>query len=531
MTPMTPLLILFLIQGGLGAVDTLAHHELSAALPGRPGARRELALHAAREAIYAEVFLGLAWFEWRGAWAIGLMALMLGEVGITLADFIEEDRTRRLPPSERVLHTLMAIGFGAILALLAPIALAWSRAPTAVVLAPHGLLSWAMSVVGLGALAWAARDGIAAAARPRPEPPVREALTPRGGAVLVTGATGFIGRALVAALARQGRRVLVLSRDALAARAQFRDAQFRDAQLGGAQIGGAQIGGAVTVVERLDDLPAELRLAGVVNLAGAATVGGLWTRRRQRVLLESRRRTTAALVALFERLETPPPVLVSGSATGFYGDAGEALLDETSPPEDGRFLSDLCRLWEAETFKARALGVRVCALRLGMVFDWSGGPLPLMALPARFGLAAMLGSGRQWAPWIHRRDAVRMILTALDDPAWRGAINAVAPDLVTNAQFTRRLARWLGRPAWLNVPAGPLRLALGPLADLFLASQRVLPNKAWALGFSFERPTLEMAFGPRRAAAPDRELIRLTERPPVTARPSPPSLSPRGGEG
>ena len=488
--PMTLLMVLFLVQGGLGAIDTLAHHELAAGLPGRPGARRELALHAAREAIYGAVFIGLAWFEWRGAFAIGLAVLMAAEVSITLADFVEEDRTRRLPASERVLHTLMAIGFGVILMALAPVLTAWGVAPSAVVFVAHGLLSWLMSLVGAGVLAWAVRDVLAAHRRPA-ELAIREAGAPREGTVLVTGATGFIGRAVVAALSRQGRRVVILSRDGLAARAQF--------------------GGKVLIFESLDAAPAELRVDAIVNLAGAATIGGLWTPRRRRLLLESRRRVTSQVLTLIERLEHRPGVMISASATGFYGDRGGDFLDETSAPQEGRFLSDLCRLWEDEAMKARALGLRVCLLRLGMVFDWAGGPLPLLAMPARLGLGAVLGDGKQWTPWVHRHDVVRMVLRALDDPAWRGAINAVAPDLVTQAQFTRRLARWLGRPVFIRALAAPIRLALGPLSDMFLASQRVLPSHLWRLGFAFERPTLEAAFGARASDIPVR--LKLTEAP------------------
>lgn len=476
---MTLLLILLLIQGALGAIDTLVHHELAAALPSRPGARFELALHGAREAIYGAVFLGLAWFAWTGAFAVGLAVLMAVEVVITLTDFVEEDRTRRLPPSERVLHTLMAIGFGVILMALAPVLIEWLGAPTAVVFTPHGLLSWLMTAVGLGVLVWAVRDTMAAMSKTAPLA-IREAGSPREGTVLVTGATGFIGRAVVAALLTQGRRVIVLTRDALAARAQF--------------------GAGVIIVEDLAAAPAELRVDAVVNLAGAATIGGLWTRRRQRRLLESRRSVTANLLQLIERLDHRPAVLISASATGYYGDQGDDFIDESSAPQPGRFMSDLCRLWEEEAIKARALGLRTCLLRLGMVFDWDGGPLPLLALPARFGFGAVLGGGRQWMPWVHRHDVVRMILRALDDPAWRGSVNAVAPDLVTQGAFTARLARWLRRPAFARAPAAPIRLALGPMADLFLASQRVLPAKLWRLGFTFERPTLEIAFDGGRAA-------------------------------
>jgi hypothetical protein len=143
--------------------------------------------------------------------------------------------------------------------------------------------------------------------------------------------------------------------------------------------------------------------------------------------------------------------------------------------------------------RTEALGVRVVALRLGLVFDWSGGLLPTLALPARLGLGARIGDGRQWAPWVHRDDVVRLVLAAIDDPRWHGPINAVAPDLVTQGELTRRLAAHFRAPQFAAVPATPLRLALGELSDLFLASQRVIPSAALDLGFVFSRPTLEQA--------------------------------------
>src|SRR5580704_12293046 len=163
MTPdlMTPVLILILVQAVLGATDNLIHHEVEAALPSRPGARLELTLHASREAIYAVLFAGLAWLEWRGLWAFALGGLLAAEVAITLKDFLVEDRTRRLPPFERVLHTVLAIGYGAILAMLTPILIGWAAAPTALAPASHGLLSWIMSLASLGVGAWSVRNWIA----------------------------------------------------------------------------------------------------------------------------------------------------------------------------------------------------------------------------------------------------------------------------------------------------------------------------------------------------------------------------------
>ena len=474
---MTPVLILILVQAVLGATDNLVHHELEAALPSKPGARAELALHAAREAIYAVLFVGLAWLQWRGLWVAALAALLLAEIVITLKDFLVEDATRRLPPFERALHAILAIGYGAILALLAPTLLDWGAQPTGFALAGHGLISWTMTLAALGVGAWSARNWIAVASLANDGAPISAG--PAYGTVLVTGATGFIGRRLTAALLAQQRRVIVLTRDRLVARAQF--------------------GPAPLIVERLDELPDELELDAIVNLAGASVAGGLWTPARRRVLRASRIDTTAALAAFAGRLRRPPGVLVNGSAVGFYGDGGQMLLDEREAAGPG-FMAELCAAWEAEAGRMAALGVRVCALRLGLVLDWTGGILPMLALPARFGLGARIGDGRQWAPWIHRDDAVRMILAAIDDPAWRGPVNAVAPDLVTQGEMTRRLAAHFRRPQVMAAPAWVLRRALGEFSDLFLASQRVMPQAALDRGFVFTRPTLERAFA--RAASP-----------------------------
>ena len=233
---MTPVLILILVQAVLGATDNLVHHELEAALPSRPGARTELSLHAAREAIYAVLFAGLAWLEWRGLWAFALAALLLAEIAITLKDFLVEDATRRLPPFERALHAVLAIGYGAILALLAPTLLGWAVLPSALVSTGHGAISWILTLAALGVGAWSVRNWIAVAALANDGAPISTATAE--GTVLVTGATGFIGRRLTAALLAQQRRVIVLTRDRLAARAQF--------------------GPAPLIVESLDELPDEL---------------------------------------------------------------------------------------------------------------------------------------------------------------------------------------------------------------------------------------------------------------------------------
>ena len=466
---MTYVLILLLAQGALGALDTLWHHELGG-LPGRSSAAHELALHSAREAIYALVFLTVGRVDWTGVWAGVLAALLLVEVVITLEDFVEEDRSRRLPPTERVLHTLMAIGFGLILAAWAPVLRRWWALPMGFRPATHGLYAWATTALGLGVLVWAVRDGLAAVRLHRLQPAASTA-PPSGRTVLITGATGFIGSALVAACQARGDRLVLLARDAVATRLRFPGA---------------------LVYDDLLQVPADLRLDAIVNLAGAATAGGPWTQGRKRKLLASRLAVTDAVLTLIRRLETRPQVLVNASAVGVYGDRGDEVLTEDSAPQD-RFISDLCRLWEDRAREAEALGVRTCLLRLGLVFDWTGGPLPLLALPARFGLGMVMGSGRQWVPWIHREDVVRLIRFALAEPACVGPLNAVAPEEITQDDLAHRLARGFHRPQWLAAPGWVLRLALGEMADLFLAGQRVSPNRLQALGFRFAKGELDAA--------------------------------------
>jgi len=469
---MTTVLILLLIQGAMGALDTLWHHELGG-LPGRTSARFEIGLHGLREAIYAVVFLTLGWVAWNGALAFVLAGLFLVEVGITLTDFVEEDRTRRLAPTERVLHTLMAIMFGVILAAFAPVLIGWSRAPSGFAVADHGLLGWAMTAFGLGVAGWAVRDGIAAfGPRPQPAPTVAAS----GRTVLITGATGFIGSALVGDRQAKGDRVIVLARDILAARARFPGA---------------------LVVDDLGQVPAETRIDAIINLAGASTIGGLWTKARKARLLGSRLAVTDAVLALVGRLARKPAVLLNASAVGFYGDRADERLSEMGGPERGRFLSDCCRLWEARAATAADAGVRVALMRFGMVFDWNGGPLPMLALPARFGMGVVMGAGRQRFPWIHLDDVVRAVDFVIAEPACAGPLNFTAPQDVTQGEFAHALAASLRRPQWMGVPAVLLRAGLGDFADLFLASQRAQPARLLAMGFRFARPDLASALQPR----------------------------------
>ena len=487
---MNAVFVILAVQALLGGFDNLWHHELHARLPQRASARRELALHAAREAIYGVVFLGLAWAEWHGALALVLGALSLAELAITLADFLEEDRSRKLPPFERVLHTVLAVTYGLFLATLAPHLVAWLAATTGFAWTPHGLASWAFSLCGIGVLVWSVRNALAVRALGRAvgdaaAPPVirrhDDRILP---AVLVTGATGFVGSALVEQLRRDDQRVIVLARDLVQSRATF--------------------GPDVWVVDTLDAIPSETLVDAIVNLAGARVLGLPWTAARRRVLLESRTGTAAAVVALMRRLQQRPRVLVSASAVGFYGASPKGSFeprDERSPARPGQFQSDLCAAIEHEARRAEALGVRVVRMRFGVVLGHGDGAYPMLALASRLGLGAVLGSGRQPAPWIHLDDAVALIRFAVADATLNGPVNAVAPHTPTQARFAQALAASFGRRAWLRVPHAAMRLAFGEMAELLLEGQNAVPAAALAAGFRFRHPTLPGAF----AALADRE--------------------------
>lgn len=302
---------------------------------------------------------------------------------------------------------------------------------------------------------------------------------------LVTGATGMIGQRLVAAL---GRDVAVLSRDPGAASRALPQAR------------------AFAWDGRAPVEPAALEGASVVfHLAGEPVGEGRWTEAKKARIRASRVDGTRALVASMARAAERPKVLVSASAVGYYGSRGDELLSEDSPPGEG-FLPDVCRDWEAEAQAAEALGVRVVTVRIGVVLGRGGGALAKMLPLFRAGVAGRIGDGKQWMPWIHVDDVVGLLLHAAREERVRGPMNAAAPELVTNARFTRELARAVHRPALFPAPAPLLRLALGEMAGVVLASQRVVPEKALATGYRFVHPSLPEALaeavGRRAAGAP-----------------------------
>ena len=294
--------------------------------------------------------------------------------------------------------------------------------------------------------------------------------------ILISGSSGFIGTALVEALAREGHTVCRLVRPQSAGQSGPQGSAVHWDPLSG----------------ELDSAAAEGAQA-VVNLAGASIAEGRWSNARKRVLRSSRVDATRQLVGALSRLTRPPQVFVSASAIGYYGDRGDEELTEQSAPGSD-FLAALARNWEAEAARAAGFGARVVLPRFGLILAARGGALPRMLLPFRLGVGGRLGPGKQWMSWLTLADAVGIIRYALASSGVQGPVNAVTPHAVRNAEFTATLGRVLRRPTLFPAPAMALRLALGEMAQaLLLSSQRVLPRKLEDLGYSFQQPRLEPA--------------------------------------
>jgi len=295
--------------------------------------------------------------------------------------------------------------------------------------------------------------------------------------ILVTGATGLVGSALVGSLSRDGHTVCRLVRPetktAGGARGAF-DVTWNPAT---GELGGAAVGADA-----------------VVNLAGASIAGSRWSESRKKILRSSRVDATRALLTAIGKMNAKPSVLVSASAVGFYGNRGDEVLSESSPPGEG-FLSDLAKDWEAEALRAEMFRARVVLLRLGIILAKQGGALPKMALPFRLGLGGRIASGQQWMPWVAIDDVVEIIKFVIGTRDVGGPINMVAPEPVRNVEFTRALANVLHRPALFPAPAMALKLGLGQeMAEaLLLSSHRVVPAALTRIGYRFLHPQLEPA--------------------------------------
>ncbi|MEQ1757731.1 MAG: TIGR01777 family oxidoreductase [Vicinamibacterales bacterium] len=287
--------------------------------------------------------------------------------------------------------------------------------------------------------------------------------------IVIAGGTGFLGRALSTQLQARGDDVRVLTRRPTAANhIAWNPAEPR-----------------ATWTNELG------RADAVVNLAGEPIDKGRWTEERKAVLVDSRVTSTRSIVSVLKERENGA-VLLNASAVGYYGACGDEVITEMSLAGHG-FLASLCRKWEAEASKASERG-RVVLLRTGLVLDARAGALARLLLPFKLGLGGPMGDGRQFWPWIHRDDWVRLVMFAIDDARFRGPTNLSAPEPVTNAVFAQTLGRVLHRPAIMPAPRFALSFVLGEMAEaMVLSGQRAIPARAQSTGFTFAHPDLEAA--------------------------------------
>ncbi|MFW0757244.1 TIGR01777 family oxidoreductase [Pseudomonas sp. H11T01] len=290
--------------------------------------------------------------------------------------------------------------------------------------------------------------------------------------ILLTGGTGLIGRQLCRHWLTQGHRLTVWSRR-----------PEKVAKLCGVQVRG---------ISRLEEVGPE-PVDAVINLAGAPIVDRPWTHRRKALLWSSRISLTETLLAWLESREQKPQVLISGSAVGWYGDGGERVLTEVSPPVSEDFASQLCIAWEETAQRAEAMGIRVVLIRTGLVLSAEGGFLSRLLLPFKLALGGPIGSGRQWMPWIHINDQIALIDFLLNQNGVSGPYNACAPKPVRNREFAKTLGSVLHRPAIVPIPAFALRVGLGELSLLLLGGQRATPTRLLAAGFTFQFTDLRAA--------------------------------------
>ncbi|WBV22655.1 TIGR01777 family oxidoreductase [Pantoea piersonii] len=290
--------------------------------------------------------------------------------------------------------------------------------------------------------------------------------------ILMTGGTGLIGRHLIPRLLTLGHQVSVVTRDVAAAREKL------DA--------GVALWSGLAQQQNLDGIDA------VINLAGEPIADKRWTEQQKQLLCESRWQITERIASLINASHSPPRVLISGSATGYYGDTGELVMTEEDQGQE-EFTHSLCARWEQLALSAQSERTRVCLMRTGVVLANEGGALSKMKLPFRLGVGGPIGSGKQYLPWIHIDDMVNAILWLLDHDELSGPFNMVAPYAVRNEQFAATLGHVMHRPAFMRTPASAIKMMMGESAVLVLGGQHVLPKRLEASGFGFRWYDLQEA--------------------------------------
>jgi uncharacterized protein (TIGR01777 family) len=298
---------------------------------------------------------------------------------------------------------------------------------------------------------------------------------------LITGGTGFLGRALTASLSKDGHQVIILSRQpnrrsGFDANVQVMPWDARSAEGWGHLVNGVDV---------------ILNLAGE-SIAGTGIIPSRWSKERKERILESRVQAGRAIVQAVEAATQKPRLLIQASAVGYYGPGDDTEITEDSPAGND-FLANVCTQWEASTQRIEKLGVRRVILRTGLVLSPHDSVLPRLMLPFKFFAGGQLGSGKQWYPWIHIDDEIRAIRFLIESQQADGAFNLTAPHPLTNKELSRVLGRVMGRPAVMPAPAFVLRLALGEMATIVLDGQRAVPSRLSKLGFQFNFPDAEAA--------------------------------------
>ncbi len=297
--------------------------------------------------------------------------------------------------------------------------------------------------------------------------------------IAITGATGFVGSHLVRRLHAEGKRVLVLTRNAVSSQKVFPSAAFPNVEIVTYTTTSGAWQNAIATCD------------GVVNLAGEPIAEERWTPERKQEILNSRKLSTQKIVEAIVSANPQPSVLVNASAIGYYGTSQTATFDETSSVGKD-FLAQVCQEWEAEARKVQDAGVRLVILRFGIVLG-NGGALGKMITPFKLFAGGPLGNGQQWFSWIHLDDVVNLILQALSRPEMQGVYNATAPHPVRMAEFSKTMGQVMNRPSWLPVPAFALEALLGDGAMVVLEGQQVLPQRTLDSGFEYQYPNLQPA--------------------------------------
>lgn len=291
--------------------------------------------------------------------------------------------------------------------------------------------------------------------------------------ILITGASGLIGKALQESFGQRGYEMILATRSEPKKPSQIQwnaDTGFREQDL-----------------ERLEGLDA------VIHLAGEGIAGLRWTEEKKKAIRDSRVFGTRSMIETFDKLKDKPKTFISGSAIGFYGDRGNDELTESSPAGK-TFLAEVCKEWEAESRRAEDLGIRTILLRTGIVLSKDGGALATMLTPFKLGVGGIIGDGKQWMSWISLDDVVGIINYVLDHENVRGAVNNTAPNPVTNEEFTKTLGSVLYRPTFLPLPEFAVHMVFGEMGDaLLLDSTRVIPKRMKDAGYEFKYPELQAA--------------------------------------